>query len=104
MAIDTRPMPRHIGEACVFVDPRGQRFDALITAVHGPSCINVVYVNDAPDQKDNYGQKLMRATSVSHGNIQQAWGNFWLLPNEERFPENEHVAKYCRPVSDSALT
>lgn len=74
----------HRGKACVFVDPRGVAYDALITEVWGPQCVNVVYVNDAEGQRDNYGQKLLRATSVMHGAIQQAHGNYWLLPGETR--------------------
>lgn len=82
----------HRGIACVYVDPRGRAYDALITEVWGPQCVNVIYVNDVEGQRDNYGQKLLRATSVMHGSIQQAHGNYWLLPGEERLalkqPEN----------------
>ena len=75
---------KHRGTACDFYDPRGKRFDALITEVWGPQCVNVVYVNDVEGQRDNYGQKLLRSTSVMHGSIQQAHGNYWMLPGEER--------------------
>lgn len=75
---------QHRGTACVYVDPRGRSYDALITEVWGPQCINLVYVNDVEDQRDNYGQKLQRAMSVMHGAIQQAHGNYWLLPGETR--------------------
>lgn len=74
----------NIGDACVFYDPRGHAYEALITAVWGPQCVNVVYVNDVEGQTDNYGQKLLRATSVMHGGIQQAHGNYFLMPGEER--------------------
>ena len=75
---------KHRGTACTFVDPRGKEYDALITEVWGPQCVNVIYVNDHEGQRDNYGQKMMRATSVMHGSVQQAHGNYWLLPGEER--------------------
>lgn len=74
----------HRGKACVFVDSRGRAYDALITEVWGPQCVNVVYVNDVEGQTDSYGQKLLRSASVMHGSLQQAHGNFWLLPGEER--------------------
>jgi hypothetical protein len=74
----------HRGTACVYIDPRGRAYDALITEVWGPQCVNVVYCNDVDGQSDNYGQKLIRATSVMHGAIQQAHGNYWLLPGEDR--------------------
>jgi hypothetical protein len=73
-----------VGKSCVYVDPRGEAFDALITAVWGPQCINVVYINTVAGQTDNYGQKLLRSTSVMHGEIQQAHGNYWLLTGEDR--------------------
>jgi len=85
----------HQGTACVFYDSQGRIHDALITAVWGPQCINVVYCTDVEGQRDNYGQKLVRATSVMHGNVQQAWGNYWLLPGETRAP--------VPPVHDSAI-
>lgn len=74
----------HRGRACVYVDPRGRAYDAIITEVWGPQCVNVVYANDVEGQQDHYGQKLIRATSVMHGAVQQAHGNYWLLPGEER--------------------
>jgi hypothetical protein len=73
-----------VGRECIYFDPRGRAYPALITAVWGPQCINVVYVNDVEGQTDAYGQKLMRATSLMHGNIQQAHGNYWMLPGETR--------------------
>jgi len=75
---------KDVGKACVFFDPRGKAYDALITAVHGTRCVNLVYVNDAAGQTDSYGQKVMRASSCMHGNDQQAHGNYWLLPGETR--------------------
>lgn len=84
MTEQTKVTTADVGKSCVFYDSRGRAYDALITAVWGPQCINVVYVNDVDGQKDTYGQKLIRATSVMHGNIQQAFGNFWMLPGESR--------------------
>lgn len=75
---------QHRGKSCVYVDPRGQHFDALITEVWGPQCVNLVYATDVEGQNDQYGQKLVRATSVMHGSVQQAHGNYWLLPGESR--------------------
>lgn len=80
----------HRGTACVFVDPVGRRHDALITEVWGPECVNVVFCNPVEGQSDSYGQKLVRFTSVMHGNVQQAHGNYWLLPGEERRPPAVH--------------
>jgi hypothetical protein len=74
----------HRGKACVYFDPRGRAYDALITEVWGPQCVNIVYVNDNEEQRDSYGQKLLRSTSLMHGSVQQAHGNYFLLPGETR--------------------
>lgn len=74
----------HVGTVCIFFDARGRAYPALITQVWGPQCVNVVYVNDVEGQTDSYGQKLLRATSVMHGGIQQAHGYYWLLVGETR--------------------
>ena len=76
----------HRGTFVDYYDPRGKRFPALITEVWGPQCINLVYVNDVEGQRDSYGQKLLRATSLMHGSVQQAHGNYWMLPGEKRDP------------------
>ena len=76
----------HRGTHCTYFDPRGRAYPALITEVWGPQCVNVVYVNDVESQRDSYGQKLLRATSVMHGSIQQAHGNYFMLVGEERAP------------------
>lgn len=74
-----------VGSHVIFTDPTGGEHDALITAVWGTQCINVVIVLKDPSQKDNYGRKTFKGyTSVTHGNVVQAHGNFWLWPNEER--------------------
>lgn len=74
-----------VGHHCFFFNPYGKRFDALITAVWGPSCINVVIVVDDPKQKDNYGRKTYKGyTSVNNGNAHEAHGYFWLWPDQER--------------------
>ena len=84
-----------VGSHVVFTDPTGRRHDALITAVHGTRCINAVYVLKDSTQFDNYGRKTNKQyTSIMHGNDQQAHGNFWLWPGEERKVQaHESVAK-----------
>lgn len=70
------------GGFVTFVDPTGKQRPALVTAVwgnpeHNPA-INVVIVNEDEGQRDNYGQKIERVTSVVHGDKQSAHGNYWL--------------------------
>lgn len=74
-----------VGAHVEFYDPIGKKHDALILAVWGSHCINLVFVVDDPNQKDNYGRKTFKGyTSVMHGTYQQAHGNYWLWPGEER--------------------
>lgn len=74
-----------VGGHVIFTDPTGREHDALITAVWGPACINVAYVLKDPTQTDNYGRKTNKQyTSISHGNMVQAHGNFWTWPGEKR--------------------
>jgi hypothetical protein len=76
-----------VGSYVRFIDPTGREHDALITAVHGSKCINLVYVLKDPAQNDQYGRKTNKqCTSVMHGDVQQAQGMFWLWPGEERLP------------------
>lgn len=67
-----------IGDHCIYVDPRGNHRAALCTAVHGPNCINVVVVNNDEKQRDDYGRKIERATSVVSRQNQEAQGNYYL--------------------------
>ena len=92
------------GTVVDFYDTRGRRYDALITEVWGPQCVNLVYVNDVEGQTDSYGQKLLRASSVIHGSMQQAHGYFWLARGEAR-PVNTLPGFYSKEdrEADSAL-
>lgn len=74
-----------VGSYVEYYDPVGKKIDALLTAVWGPDCVNILFVVDDVNQNDNYGRKIDRSqTSLMHGNVQQAHGRFWLWPNEER--------------------
>ena len=74
-----------VGCHAIFTDPVGKEHDALITAVWGSQCVNVTFVDDDPNQRDSCGRKLNRQyTSVMHGSVQQAHGNFWMWPGEKR--------------------
>lgn len=72
------------GQHVIYVDPTAVARQALVTAVHGtgetPS-INVVLVDHDPNQRDSYGAKIKRETSVVHQSNQSARGNYWKLPS-----------------------
>lgn len=69
-----------IGECVTFVDRTSQPHAALVTAVWGENdtpSINVVIVDTTEGSRDNYGQQLIRETSVPHETSQNAPGYFW---------------------------
>lgn len=79
-------MSIQIGQAVTFVDTRGNPRPALITNIFGdPSeypCINVAFVNNDVNQKDDYGRKIERMSSVVHQKSQTAHGNYWRTGEE----------------------
>jgi len=70
-----------VGKRVTYVDSVGQPHDALVTAVWGEPeqnpAINVVVVNLDEGQRDTYGQKIERFTSVVHKTNQSAHGFYW---------------------------
>jgi hypothetical protein len=81
-----------VGDAVVYVDPRGIERSALVTAVWGlwhnvpeatpePS-LNLVYVSEDESRTDSYGRQTAHATSTPHRGQQAAPGNYWKRPTE----------------------
>lgn len=71
------------GEAVVYVDPVGQAHPALITAVWGVNCVNVVFVTRDESKSDTYGKQIERNTSCNHQRQHEAHGNYWRYPEDE---------------------
>lgn len=79
-----------VGAHVIYVDPRGQRRDAIVTVWWGnfgggtqPNVgCNLVFVADDETKKDPYGRQIERATSVCHKAAQPAPGNYWCWPDE----------------------
>jgi hypothetical protein len=74
--------PQH-GDVLVYVDPHREEHNALVTAVHGDKCVNLVYVSTDESKHDSYGRQIQRETSCVHRSLQQARGNFWRWPDEQ---------------------
>lgn len=49
-----------VGGRVVYCDEFARDHDALVTAVWGPNCVNVVFVTSDEDRKDQYGRQIMR--------------------------------------------
>jgi hypothetical protein len=71
-----------IGSSVVYVTPKGERRNALVTAVWSDICCNAVFVTADETKKDTYGRQIERATSVVHKSMQAAPGNFWAWSDE----------------------
>lgn len=70
-----------VGDAVVFVDPRGNEHPAILTAVWGPPesnpSVNLVFVSKDETKHDTYGRQIERETSVVHESNQYAHGMYW---------------------------
>ena len=75
-----------IGEAVIWHESDGTPANALITAVWGPKCINVVIVSVDVNKQDNYGRQTERRTSCSHKTLTNVHGFYWRFPEEEPNP------------------
>lgn len=58
-----------IGQHVHFMDESNKHRDALVTAVHSETYINIVVVSDDERGFDDYGRKLERFSSVSHKSV-----------------------------------
>jgi len=52
------------GDAVIFTDTVRVDHNALVTDVHGPDCVNLLYVSKDSTKSDNYGRQIERASSV----------------------------------------
>lgn len=73
----------HVGDVVVYHDPSGKSSNALVTAVWGPTCINVIIVSSDETKQDNYGRQIERQTSMSHASVNMVHGFYWRFPDEE---------------------
>jgi hypothetical protein len=75
-------MPR-VGEVVIWHDPRGLAHNALVTAVWGKTCINLVVVSKDSSRNDDYGRQIERHTSQTHGSTHKVHGLYWRYEDEE---------------------
>jgi hypothetical protein len=54
-----------VGGTVIYTDGYRRDHDALVTAVWGPNCINVVFTSGDSAKEDPYGRQIERETSVS---------------------------------------
>jgi len=52
------------GDMVIYTDSIRRDHNALVTAVWGPVCINVVYTSQDESKTDSYGRQIERQTSA----------------------------------------
>jgi hypothetical protein len=83
----------NVGETVIYHDPVGTPFNALVTAVWTPTCINVVIVSDDESRTDSYGRQIERRTSLQHKSLVPVHGNYFRFQDEEPNPVVQAEAK-----------
>ena len=71
-----------IGERVVYIDTLRKKHEALVTAEHGSTCINLVYVSNDKMKHDTYGRQIERECSCVHLSGNEAKANCWSYPEE----------------------
>ena len=75
-----------LGGHVIWHDNRGRAYDALVTAVWSETCINVVFVSQDENRRDDCGRQIERQTSATHKGTQKVHGFYWRFPDEEPNP------------------
>lgn len=74
----------HVGDTVIFVDPVRRERAAVVTAVWGPDCINVVFVSNDESKTDSYGRQIERETSVNRHSESFCFGRSFRPVGSER--------------------
>jgi hypothetical protein len=81
-----------VGQHVIYTDEVAVDHDALVTAIWGPACINVLYVSEHESKQDQYGRQIERPSSVSHVSQTTAHGRYYRLVGEDKRPVLPAVA------------
>lgn len=65
----------------VFGNPKNHRADGSAIEVGEPGC-NLVFCSGDPARRDSCGRQTEHATSVVHKSLQSAPANYWCWPDE----------------------
>lgn len=76
-----------VGDPVIYHNPVGRAANALVTAIWGVTCLNIVLVSLDETKKDSYGRQIEHVSSCLHKEVLNGvHGNYWRLPNEEPNP------------------
>ena len=81
-----------VGEVVLWHNPVGKAHKALVTAVWGKNCINLVVVSSDENKKDDCGRQIERHTSSSYKGVSNVHGFYWRFEDEEPNPYIPPVA------------
>lgn len=81
------------GTHVIYVDPVARQHDAIVTAVWGPTCINIVFASNDENKTDSYGRQIERQTSLSHRSVTPAHGQYFMMPGDTPNPVVQPLAK-----------
>lgn len=73
-----------VGEAVIYCNPVGQDHNAIITAVWGVTCCNVVFVSGDPTKTDTYGRQIERQTSLQRVGPNTTYGQYFRYADDEK--------------------
>lgn len=68
-------MKNEIGDSVIYTDEYRIDHKALVTDVHGESCINLVYVTSDSAKYDSWGRQVERRSSVCRYSEAFKFGN-----------------------------
>jgi hypothetical protein len=92
-SIDKTKAAPVIGDTVIYHQPNGVAVNALVVQVWSNwtnPAINLVYVSPDTNRTDSSGRQIERASSVSHGSMMSAHGNYWRRADE---PVNEYQSQ-----------
>jgi hypothetical protein len=82
-----------VGMHVIYVDPVARQHDAIVTAVWGPTCINVVFVSNDENRTDSWGRQIERQTSLGHRSGTPAHGQYFMMPGDTPNPIAQPIAR-----------
>jgi hypothetical protein len=82
-----------VGDAVIYTDEIRNDHPALVTAVWGPECINVVFCSAGETKTDSCGRQIERQTSVARYTATNNYGRCFRAVGEEAAFVHHPIAK-----------
>lgn len=82
-----------IGDSVIYTDEVRRDHNAVVTAVWGPDCINVLFVSPDESRTDSYGRQSDRQTSVARYSESNNFGRCFREVGVEATFQNHPLSK-----------